>query len=98
MPGMTEGSLPLQPRGVMPNSIELVEHVEEERRRGSHLFYTYSNWACIAAYEHAFSALIMIRALCVLVCTGAPTLLRGLHARLPPPDPLMGGRRSHRWK
>ncbi len=32
MPGLTEGSLPLSPRSVLPNSIEQVEHIEEERR------------------------------------------------------------------
>ena len=30
--GMIEGSLPLAPRNLMPNSIEFVEHLEEERR------------------------------------------------------------------
>ena len=32
MPGLIEGSLPLLPRGLLPNSLELVEHLEEERR------------------------------------------------------------------
>ena len=32
MPGLTEGSLPLLPSSLLPNSIELVEHIEEERR------------------------------------------------------------------
>ena len=32
MPGMTEGSLPLRPASLLPNSLEEVEHIEEERR------------------------------------------------------------------
>ena len=32
IPLMTEGSLPLRARGLLPNSLELVEHLEEERR------------------------------------------------------------------
>ena len=32
IPLLTEGSLPLRPRGLNPNSLELVEHLEEERR------------------------------------------------------------------
>jgi len=32
MPGCVEGSIPLLPHSLLPNSIELVEHLEEERR------------------------------------------------------------------
>ncbi|KAL1510275.1 hypothetical protein AB1Y20_006597 [Prymnesium parvum] len=32
IPGLTDGVIPLVPRGLLPNSLELVEHYEEERR------------------------------------------------------------------
>ena len=32
LPGLVDGSLPLLSRGLLPNSLELIEHLEEERR------------------------------------------------------------------
>ena len=32
LPGLSDGAMPLLPRGLQPNSLELVEHFEEERR------------------------------------------------------------------
>jgi len=32
LPYMTEGSVPLLPRGIQPNTLEYIEHIEEERR------------------------------------------------------------------